>query len=88
MRYKVVARRTQVPLRLAWATSVHKQQGCTLDHANVDLSNAFECGQVYVALSRVKTLEGLSLTSFDHRRIKAHPECLAFYKSLKKKKKK
>ncbi len=79
MRYKTVAARNQVPLKLAWATSVHKQQGSTLDHAVVDVSNAFECGQVYVALSRVKTLEGLSLVGFNPNRIKAHPDCLDFY---------
>lgn len=79
MRYKVVAARQQVPLKLAWATSVHKQQGCTLDHAVVDLSNAFEYGMVYTALSRVRSLEGLSLAYFSPNRIKAHPECIRFY---------
>ncbi len=86
MRYKIVANRIQVPLKLAWATSVHKQQGSTLDYAKIDLSEAFEFGQVYVALSRVKTLEGLSLTDFSPDRVRAHPECLQFYKDAKKKK--
>ena len=81
MRYKVIATRSQIPLKLAWATSVHRLQGATLDAANIDLSGAFEHGQHYVALSRVKTLEGLSLAPFDPKRIKAHPECVAFYEN-------
>ena len=85
MRYKVIATRSQIPLKLAWATSVHRLQGATLDAANIDLSGAFEHGQHYVALSRVKTLEGLCLTPFDPKRIKAHPECVEFYENHDKK---
>lgn len=86
MRYKVAATRQQVPLKLAWAASVHRVQGKTLDHAIVDLSNAFEYGMCYVALSRVKTLEGLSVVGFNPRKVKAHPDCVAFYEALEKEK--
>lgn len=84
MRYHVVATRSQIPLRLAWSASVHKTMGQTIDKAVMDLSESFEYSQVYVALSRVKTLEGLSLKDFSPSKIKVHPECLAFYKNLKK----
>lgn len=70
---KVLARVTQVPLRLAWAITVHKSQGLSLDAAIIDLGRAFEYGQGYVAISRVRTLAGLFLESFNERSLQLHP---------------
>jgi len=73
----------QIPLILAWAVSIHKCQGTTLGIAEVDIgSSVFECAQSYVALSRVKTLGGLYLKSFDPRKIRADPRAVGFYRNL------
>lgn len=73
---------SQIPLKVAYACSVHKTQGITLDYAIIDLNDVFEYGQAYVALSRVKTLQGLSLKNFIPEKIFAHPAALKFYKRL------
>lgn len=73
-RGKVLAGIEQIPLRLAWAITVHKSQGMSLDGAHMDLSQAFEYGQGYVALSRVRTLAGLSLSGLNERALEVHPE--------------
>ena len=71
---------SQIPLILAWALTIHKSQGATLEHAEIDAgSNIFECGQTYVALSRVKSLEGLYLASFDASKIKINRRVQHFY---------
>ncbi len=74
---KVRARITQLPLRLAWAITVHKSQGMSLDEATMDLSQVFEFGQGYVALSRVRRLSGLHLLGWNERTFHVHPEILA-----------
>jgi ATP-dependent exoDNAse (exonuclease V) alpha subunit len=63
----------QYPLRLAWAITVHKSQGMSLDSASVDLSKAFEFGQGYVAISRVRTLNGLHLVGANPQSFEMHP---------------
>lgn len=70
---RALASLTQVPLRLAWAITVHKSQGMSLDAAVVDLGRAFEYGQGYVALSRLRGLEGLHLLGLNERALQVHP---------------
>jgi ATP-dependent DNA helicase PIF1 len=73
----------QIPLILSWAITIHKSQGITLEYANINIgSNIFECGQSYVALSRVKSLEGLFIQGLDFSKIKSNPKVIKFYESL------
>jgi ATP-dependent DNA helicase PIF1 len=73
----------QLPLIYAWAITIHKAQGLTLEHAVMDIgANIFECGQTYVALSRVKSLEGLYLKSFDYNKIKINKKVQLYYNRL------
>lgn len=74
---------SQIPLILAWALTIHKSQGATLDTAEIDVgSGIFECGQTYVALSRVKSLHGLYLTSYDVQKIRVNKKVKEFYQKL------
>lgn len=64
---------SQFPLRLAWAITIHKSQGMSLDYAEIDLSKTFTYGMGYVALSRVKTLSGIRLVGFDRKSLLSDP---------------
>ena len=80
--YEFVSR-TQIPLRLAYAVTIHKIQGSTLDSALIDIgSGVFEYGQAYVALSRVRSLDALYVYDFDPVAFKAHPKVKEFYTHL------
>lgn len=80
---KLIASRTQIPLCLAWALTIHKSQGMTLQRANVNVEGSFENGQVYVAMSRVESLEGLRLQGFHPGLVRAHTSALKFYEQIK-----
>ena len=79
---QALARVSQLPLRLAWAITVHKSQGMSLDAAQVDLSKSFEYGMGYVALSRVRSLAGLKLVGINEVALKVNPEISELDKKL------
>ncbi|KAJ5894268.1 ATP-dependent DNA helicase PIF1 [Penicillium taxi] len=79
---EVQAQRQQVPLILAWALSIHKAQGQTLQRVKVNLGRVFEKGQAYVALSRATSQAGLQVTGFEPRKVMVHPKVIEFYKNL------
>jgi ATP-dependent DNA helicase PIF1 len=81
----MVLSRLQVPLILAWALTIHKCQGATLSNVITDLRNVFGCAQVYVTLSRVRSLEGLFLTGIDYTRIRCNPAVIEYYRQLEEK---
>jgi ATP-dependent DNA helicase PIF1 len=75
--------RAQIPLKVAYAVTIHKAQGATLDSALIDIGpSTFEFGQAYVALSRVRSLAGLYIWKFDPRKIRCHPTVVSFYDAL------
>lgn len=73
---------TQIPLMLAYACTVHKIQGCTIDSAIIDIEDAFLDHQVYVAISRVKTLNGLYFKSFNSKKIKVNKKTTEYLNNL------
>lgn len=74
----------QIPLIHAWAITIHKAQGMSLEYIQTDIGKSiFEYGQAYVVLSRIKTLEGLSLIDIDYSKIRANPKIIKFYDNLK-----
>lgn len=79
---EVQAQRSQLPLILAWALSIHKAQGQTLERVKIDLKKVFEKGQAYVALSRATSQAGLEVLNFDPAKVMAHPRVAQFYDSL------
>jgi len=80
--YETTFLMVQLPIRLAYATTIHKSIGMTLDHVYIDFSNIFEYGQAYVALSRARVIENLYIRNLELSSFKAHPIALGFYKSV------
>ena len=80
----IVAGISQMPLRLAWAITVHKSQGMNLDTAEIDLSKCFLEGMGYVALSRLRTLKGLKLMGINDLAFRVNPQALELDKEFRK----
>lgn len=80
---RVLAEVTQLPLRLAWAITIHKSQGMSLDAAEIDLSRSFTPGMGYVALSRVRSMEGLYLKGVNQMALAMHPLIFAYDRELR-----
>lgn len=80
---RIVATRAQIPLKLCWAITCHRSQGQTLDRAIVDMTEAFSEGMTYVALSRVRDINSLSIVGeIPHSSIRVNQECLKFYQRI------
>lgn len=81
---KIKAFVRQIPLKLAWALTVHKSQGMTLDAAEIDLSKTFEVGQGYVALSRIKSIDGLRLMGLNDVALRVDESVMGIDQQMKK----
>jgi ATP-dependent exoDNAse (exonuclease V) alpha subunit len=79
---KKMATITNFPISLAWASTIHKSQGASIDKVHVDLRNLWECGQAYVALSRARTHENLFIEGWSTKSIRADQTAVNFYKSI------
>ena len=82
---KVLARFKQFPIKLAWAITVHKSQGMTIDYLQVDLTRCFAEGMAYVALSRARTYEGLKIVNWRPGAVRCNKDAFDFYMNLKTK---
>lgn len=82
IKYKEVAYREQIPLRLSWAISVHKSQSQTIPNLVIDCTNFWENGQAYVALSRAQSRKGLCIKNFSSKDIKVDERCIEFYRQI------
>lgn len=76
---RLAARRTQIPLTLAYAMTIHRAQGMQLECLDLSTAGVFEAAQVYVGLSRATSLEGVYLTEFDPRKVRARGASMRFY---------
>lgn len=79
---KIMAQRIQFPIRLAWAISIHKSQGMTIEKVKVDMEGIFESGQAYVALSRATTLNGLEVINFSMSHVSANKKAVEFMENV------
>lgn len=79
---KTAIERTQLPITLCWALSIHKAQGQTIPRLRVDLRRIFEAGQVYVALSRAVSMDNLQVLNFDPKKLRTNEKVKNFYKNL------